>query len=150
MKISEIYSRYESFVSKLKDIPLLFMRLILAYGFYEPAKMKWSHINSVIEWFGSLGIPAPAFNAYLSASTEVIGIVLLVLGLGTRVISIPLIVVLLVAIKTVHWVHGFEAGQNGYEIPLYYIIMLIALITFGSGRFSVDRLIKAMRNKKKS
>lgn len=128
--------------NKLQHISILFLRLILAYGFWGPAKTKWADINSVAEWFGSMGIPAPAFNAYLAASTEMAGVFLLILGLGARIISIPLIITMLVAIKTVHWQNGFSAGDNGYEIPLYYMLMLFVLLSFGAGKISVDYLIK--------
>jgi putative oxidoreductase len=48
---------------------------------------------------------------------------------------------MLVAIKTVHWENGFAAGDNGYEIPLYYMIMLLSLLFTGAGRISVDYLL---------
>jgi putative oxidoreductase len=108
--------------------------------------MKWKDIKSVGEWFGSLGIPAPLFNAYLAATTESLGVVLLTLGLGTRIISIPLIITMIVAIKTVHWANGFDAGNNGFEIPLYYLIMLFTLMVFGSGKISIDNLINNKRS----
>jgi len=136
--------RYTQFIKKLavlRDIPLLAMRLVLAYGFYAPAKMKWKNIDGIVEWFDGMNIPFPRLNAYLAASTEAAGVVLLVLGLGTRLISIPLMVTMLVAIKTVHWVNGFEAGNNGFEIPLYYLIMLLALLIYGPGRASIDYFI---------
>ncbi len=89
----------------------------------------------------------PVLNAYLSASTEAAGVVLLFLGLGTRLISIPLMVVMLVAIGTVHWANGFEAGSNGFEIPLYYLIMLMTLFFIGPGRISVDAWLKSRYRK---
>jgi putative oxidoreductase len=141
MKLLEFYYKGVKTLEKLKDIPLLFIRLALAYGFYGPAKMKWSDMNSIIEWFKGMNVPAPALNAYLAATTEAAGVVLLVLGLGTRIVSIPLIVIMLVAIKTVHWSNGFEAGENGFEIPLYYLIMLLLLLIYGPGRISLDKLI---------
>src|SRR3954469_6270404 len=140
-----LYKRFVGIVNHGKDISLLFLRLILAYGFWEPAKTKWADINSVAEWFGGMGIPAPKLNAYLAASTEMVGVFLLILGLGTRFISIPLIITMLVAIKTVHWVNGFPASENGYEIPLYFLLMFFVLVCFGSGRISVDHLIKKFR-----
>lgn len=137
-----LYKRYVSILNKAQDLPLLFLRLILAYGFWEPAKTKWADINSVAEWFGSIGIFAPKLNAYLAATTEMAGVFLLILGLGTRIICFPLIITMLVAIKTVHWENGFAAGDNGYEIPLYYMLMLITLMCFGSGKISVDYFIR--------
>ena len=126
---------------KLQSLSLLFLRLVLAYGFYGPAKMKWSDIDSVAEWFGSMGYPLPALQAYLAASTEALGVLLLTLGLATRLISIPLIIVMIVAIVTVHLPHGFSSGDNGFEIPLYYMLMLFVLVAHGAGKFSVDNFI---------
>ena len=127
-----------------KDIPLLLMRLVLAYGFWGPAMMKWKNMDGIVDWFAGMGIPFPTVNAYLSASTEVAGSVLLFIGIGVRIISIPLMVVMLVAIFTVHISHGFEAGANGFEIPLYYLIMLITLLVYGPGRYSLEGLIRKM------
>ena len=131
----------------LKDIPLLLMRLVLAYGFWEPATMKWADINAIGDWFAGMGMPFPLLNAYMAASTEMAGVFLLLFGFGTRLISIPLIVTMLVAIFTVHISNGFAAGSNGFEIPLYYLIMLFTLVVYGPGRLSLDHLIKRFKSK---
>lgn len=131
-----------SFFNNLQSVSLLFVRLVLAYGFYEPAINKFSNIESVAQWFGSMNIPYPLINAYLSASIEMAGVILLALGLFTRVISIPLIVIMIVAIKTVHLSHGFSAGANGFEIPLYFIIFLLILLTHGAGKLSIDNFFQ--------
>lgn len=132
-------------ISSVSFLPPLLLRLVLAYGFYEPALKKWDDINAVAKWFGNedwgLGLPFPALNAYLAASTEALGAVLLFLGLGTRLISIPLIFTMLVAIFSVHIENGFAASDNGFEIPLYYIIMLVVLLINGPGKLSIDALI---------
>ena len=132
---------YYNKISQLKDFPLLFLRLILAYGFFNPAMMKIKDINAIAEWFTSLGIPMPLLNAYLAAGTEILGVILLILGLFTRIITVPLIITMIVAIFTVHLDNGFEAGENGFEIPLYYIIMLFTLMVFGSGKISLDHFL---------
>ncbi|MEN8728063.1 MAG: DoxX family protein [Sulfurovum sp.] len=124
-----------------QNIALLFARLTIAYGFYGPAMQKWSDISSVASWFGTIGIPFPTLNAYLVASTELLGVVLLTLGLFTRLISLPLIVVMIVAITTVHLTHGFSAGDNGFEIPLYYMLFLAIFASYGAGKFSLDHLL---------
>ncbi len=93
-----------------------------------------------------MNMPLPALNAYLATATESAGVILLVLGLGTRIIAIPLIVTMIVAIITVHLGHGFEAGNNGFEIPLYYIIMLFTLIVYGSGKYSADYFLNKKIN----
>lgn len=128
-------------LNKLKDIVLLLIRILIAYGFFEPALNKLKNINDVISWFDSLGIPFPFINAYLSAFTELLGVILLSFGLLVRYISLPLIIILLIAIKTVHLSNGFSVENNGYEIPLYYIIFLLTLFSNGAGKISLDYFI---------
>jgi len=146
MYLKNIYLEFSHLSEYLKSFSLLFARLLIAYGFYEPAMMKWQDINSVAEWFGSMGIPLPTLNAYMAASTEIAGVVLLTLGLFTRLISIPLIVVMIVAIVTVHLGNGFSAGDNGFEIPLYYMTFLFIFFSHGAGKFSLDRVIFGEKN----
>ena len=149
MGLKSIYLTYANKVEVLKEtIPPLLFRLILAYGFYKPAMAKLEDVHAIGDWFAGMGLPAPYFQAYLATTTECLGVILLILGLGVRIISVPLIITMLVAIKTVHWENGFEAGQNGYEIPLYYILMLVSLICTGAGKISVDYILsKRFANK---
>lgn len=144
--MKEKYFQLTQKLSNLKDIPLLLIRLILAYGFYAPAMMKIKDVNSIVEWFTSIEMPAPTLNAYLATYTEFLGFIFLALGFATRFISIPLIITMIVAIKTVHWQNGFNASDNGFEIPLYYMIMLITLLFNGAGKISVDNLINKKTN----
>ena len=139
--MKKAYLRFVSIVNCGQSFALLFLRLALAYTFWDTGKRKFEDISSIAEWFGSLEIPVPMLSAYMATYTELIGAVLLALGLGTRLISIPLIITMLVAIKTVHWENGFASGDNGYEIPLYFILMLFVLFTFGAGRLSLDYVI---------
>jgi len=104
--LKTIYPITKNILNNGRSVSLLLGRLVVAYGFYEPAIQKWSDISSVASWFGSLGIPFPTLNAYMAASTEILGVALLTLGLFTRLISLPLMVVMVVAIMTVHLAHG--------------------------------------------
>lgn len=141
MCIKDCYIRIEKKMSNLQSIGLLAARLIVAYGFWTPAWKKFGNIDAVAAWFATLGIPFPLINAYLSASTELLGVILLTLGFMTRFISIPLIVIMLVAIFTVHLPNGFHAADNGFEIPLYYMIFLSLFLSFGAGKISVDHFV---------
>ena len=141
MKLFQFYQEYSRLSEYTHSFSLMLARFVVAYGFYEPAMMKWSNIHSVAEWFGSMGIPFPTLNAYLAASMETAGIVLLVLGLFTRFISIPLMIIMVVAIMTVHLSNGFSAANNGFEIPLYYLLFLLIFFAQGAGRFSLDHLL---------
>ena len=129
-------------LSALSSLPPLLFRLILSYGFFEPAMMKINNMPDIISWFESMNYPLPALNAYMAAGIETTGFILLFLGLGTRIISIPLSFVMLVAIFTVHLGNGFSAGSNGFEIPFYYLLMLFSLIITGPGKISIDYLIE--------
>ncbi|MGD9930603.1 MAG: DoxX family protein [Mangrovibacterium sp.] len=146
MKTRSIYRQVTGQLDALKSIPLFIIRLVLAYGFYGPATMKLGNIQSIADWFGSMGFPFPLLNAYLATVTESLGVVLLLLGLGTRIISIPLMVTMLVAIFAVHFPNGFAADDNGFEIPLYYLVMLFTLLIYGGGKISVDQLIAKKMN----
>jgi len=169
MYIKDIYQEFTRLSEYTKSAGLLFLRLILAYTFFAPAMTKWADIGAVAQWFEYMGIPFPTLNAYMAAGTEIVGVVLLILGLLTRFISIPLILIMFVAIATVHGQNGFafvnEAVQfsdayvngdlvngtviqlqNGYELVLYYTLMLFVLVGQGAGKFSLDRLIFGEKN----
>lgn len=141
MSVKECYANVEKITDNFQSISLLFARLVIAYGFYEPAMKKWQGLENVANWFGSMGIPFPMLNAYLAATTELFGVVLLTFGLFTRLISIPLMVVMIVAIFLVHFQNGFSAGDNGFEIPLYYMLFLMIFTSFGAGKISLDNLL---------
>ena len=124
-----------------KNLTLLAVRLVIAYGFAMPALLKINNLDGTIEWFTSISIPFPALTAYLVSGIEVMGIVLLILGLFTRYISVLLAFVMVGAILFVHLPNGFSAADNGFEIPLYYLIFLMIFASYGAGKYSVDHLI---------
>lgn len=184
MKLIQMYKNASEWLTNYGgDLPLLLIRLLLAYAFFGPAMEKWGNMEATIAWFGNpdwgLGLPFPEINAYMAASVEIVGVVLLVIGLGSRLISIPLVFVMLMAYFTVHidngWLaiasssadpgvaerlgmardilkeHGnyswltekgsFVVLQNGAEFVVTYIVMLLSLISFGSGKISLDYLL---------
>ena len=97
----------------LDGLAPLALRLYLVPVFWMAGTQKISGIDNTIEWFGNpdwgLGLPFPTVLAYLAAYTEAIGALLLLIGLATRWISIPLIVTMLVAAFAVHWDNGWYA-----------------------------------------
>tara|TARA_R110002050_G_scaffold204327_3_gene339787 strand:+ start:31944 stop:32519 length:576 start_codon:yes stop_codon:yes gene_type:complete len=116
-KLIDIYQKFLSLVKMIDGLPLLVMRFLLALGFYYPAMEKWSNMEATIAWFGNeewgLGLPFPEIQAYLAATTEFLGVWMLIFGIGTRIISIPLIFTMIMAIFTVHIDHGwYTIGQS--------------------------------------
>jgi putative oxidoreductase len=97
----------------LDGLAPLAMRLYLVPVFWMAGTQKIAGMQNTIEWFGNsdwgLGLPFPSLLAHMAAYTEAIGALLLLLGLATRWISIPLIVTMLVAVFAVHWDNGWAA-----------------------------------------
>lgn len=96
--------------------PLL-LRAYLAPIFWMAGWNKLMAFSSTVEWFGDkdwgLGLPFPTVMATLAMGTELLGAVLLALGLGVRWISLPLMATMLVAIGTVHLSNGWLAIAEG-------------------------------------
>lgn len=139
--ISKINDLAAKVLDNFQSLFLLLARLTIAYGFFEPAINKWKSIEDTAAWFASMGIPFPTLNVYMVATFESLGVVLLALGLFTRLISLPLIGTMVVAIITVHFANGFSAGDNGFEIPLYYLLFLGIFASFGAGKLSIDNFL---------
>ncbi|MBK3519317.1 HvfX family Cu-binding RiPP maturation protein [Carboxylicivirga marina] len=125
------------------DWALLALRLVLAFGFYEPSVKKFGNINGASEWLGNLGFPLPKLAVLLAGTFEFAGFFLLMLGLLTRYITIPLMLIMIIVILTVHWGNGFAAANNGFEIPFYYLVMLFVIFSKGPGKYSIDEAVVA-------
>ncbi|UFH60160.1 DoxX family protein [Sulfurovum mangrovi] len=138
--MKDFIGEFRVLVSYPRHIILLLIRLMLAYGFTQPALLKMNNIHETVTWFTELTIPFPALVTYLVTGIESLGIILLILGLFTRYISVFLSMVMLGAIFFVHLPNGFSVANNGVEIPLYYFTFFMLLISFGAGKFSLDRL----------
>lgn len=138
-----------SSVTRWAPIPL---RLIVGYGFAEHGFAKLlrgpDNFTGILH---AMGMPAAKFLAILTIWTEIIGGMCVAVGALVPLISIPMAVVLLVAIFTVHLQYGFSSiklqaiestgarfGQPGYETDLLYLACLAALVIGGSGPLSVD------------
>ena len=101
-------------------------------------------IPGVAGFFGQLGIPAPMAAATLIALLELVGGALLIAGLFTRWVSIPLAIDMLIAALLVHLPAGFFA-PNGVELVFLLLGGTAALALAGPGAFALDRLIARPR-----
>ena len=101
----------------LDGLPPLLLRLYLAPIMMQAGWNKLSHFSDTAAWFGNpdwgLGLPFPELMAALATGTELIGGALLVVGLATRWVSIPLLFTMLVAAFSVHWENGWLAIADG-------------------------------------
>jgi putative oxidoreductase len=131
------------------------LRLIVGYGFIAHGFAKLTKgLDAFATILEATGVPAPHIMAWLTILVELIGGLAVLLGAFVPVASIPMIVLLLVAIFTVHLPYGFSSiklvavtpggaqfGPPGYETDLLYIASLVALVLGGSGALAVDSLI---------
>ncbi len=140
MRFMEGYREFSKLMEYAKNVSLLMARVLVAYGFYIPSEIKWADPEAISLWFASMGIPFPLFTTYLVSVVETMGIILLSLGLFTRLISFPLMIIMITAIFTVHIGNGFSAANSGVEIPLYYLLFLFLFLTHGAGKISLDQL----------
>lgn len=190
------YQQSLQYFRHLDGIAALALRIYLVPIFWMAGQNKLMHFNDTVAWFGNpdwgLDLPFPILMAGLATSAELGGAVLLALGLFTRLISIPLIITMIVAILTVHLPNGWQAIadanapfanmqvmesaeklekareilsaygnydwltssgsfvilNNGIEFAATYLIMLLALIVLGGGRyFSSDYWLSRYMNK---
>jgi uncharacterized membrane protein YphA (DoxX/SURF4 family) len=94
----------------------LALRLYLAPVFWVAGMNKATSFGDVVEWFGNddwgLGLPAPMLLAFLATAAEAGGAILLLAGLGTRLVTLPLMATMIVAAATVHWENGWQAVHD--------------------------------------
>ena len=91
-------------------------------------------------FFGTIGIPLPALNAYAVIAIELLGGVAMIAGLATRVIAALFAIVMVVAIATVHGSQGFFL-PNGYEFALVLLAASLTLLLQGGGAYALDNLL---------
>lgn len=101
------------YIRTLDFLAPLALRLYLAPIFWMTGMNKARSFESTANWFGNpewgLGMPWPKFMAFLATGAEIVGAVGLLLGLGVRWMSIPLMITMVVAAITVHWENGWLA-----------------------------------------
>jgi len=195
---------FKSFINLIKHfdgLAALSLRLFLVPVFWMAGMNKFVSFQDTVDWFGNpdwgLGLPFPYVMAALATVSELGGAVLLTIGLGTRFVSIPLMITMIVAIITVHLPNGWQAIadphapfanaqvlasaekldkareilqnygnydwltssgsfvvlNNGMEFAVTYMVMLLALLVLGGGRYvSVDYWLLNLykKHKKKS
>lgn len=102
---------------KLDFLAPLALRLYLAPIFFTAGMNKFNSFPDTVQWFGDmmdgLGLPFPTLMAGLATGTELVGSAALVLGLGLRWMTLPMMFTMIVAIVTVHWPNGWLAIAEG-------------------------------------
>ena len=122
---------------------LLLIRVSMGWGFFLTGKGKLLNLERTTRFFDSLELPLPKFQAILAGSTEMIGGLLLIAGLGTRLISVPLAFTMVVAYLTAHRDEAFASLSDFTDqAPFPFLMAALVTLAFGAGKFSVDRLLQ--------
>jgi putative oxidoreductase len=144
-------------IARWAPIPL---RLIVGYGFMAHGFAKLSKgPHAFATTLQAMGVPSPNLMAWATILVELLGGFAVILGAFVAVVSLPMVVILLVAMFTVHLPNGFSSikllavtaagaqfGPPGYETNLLYIACLVALVVGGSGPMAIDGLIGKRTN----
>ena len=125
---------------------LLFVRLYWGYQLIQTGWGKLHSLPKVTQYFESLGVPQPAFNAHFVAGLEFTAGILLILGLASRLICVPLSINMLVA----YWFGDHDAllaffkdpGTFYAAAPYTFLFAALLILIFGPGKFSLDALIR--------
>ena len=140
-----VYERFAAVASYLQSPFLLVVRLYWGWQLMQSGWGKLHHLDRVTDFFTNLNLPAPAFTAHFVSVLEWVGGLLLILGLGSRLISLVLTVNMLVA----YWTADRDAlfavfsdpGKFYNADPYTFLFASVMVLVFGAGLFSLDALL---------
>jgi putative oxidoreductase len=149
MSLTDLYLRTTALAEKVfapfGSLVLLALRLVWGWQLFSTGLGKLQNHERVTEFFTSLGIPAPGLNAWFVSGLETVGGLLLVLGLFSRLIALPLVGNMLVAYVTAdrpallgvfHDLDSFLGAA-----PFWFLFVAVVVLTLGPGAISLDRFL---------
>lgn len=145
------YGLFERAAEALQPVVLLAARLYWGWQLFESGKGKFGNISMVVDYFGSLGMPAPEVTARLISGLELVGGILLFLGLASR----PIALILTGNMLGAYWMGDREAFQSFFSdpdkfqaaAPFIYLCVSLVVLAFGPGSLSLDGLIARLSKK---
>jgi putative oxidoreductase len=144
-RAGKIYCAWTRVVSCLQSPLLLVMRLYWGWSFFQTGKGKLMNLDRTTGFFQSLHIPMPEANAWVVAIMECFGGLLLMAGLGSRLVAFALAFDMVIAYVTA----DSEALKSIFSdsdkfvqaAPFPFLLMTLTVLAFGAGVFSLDWLI---------
>jgi putative oxidoreductase len=152
MEFRETLSRanvlVERLAGRLASIAPLATRIVIGLAFFQAGAGKFRNFENVIAFFDSLGIPFPAFNAGLVATTETVGGLMLIFGLFTRFFASGLTITMVVALLTADTADFVAAWSGASQLSptdvtaFTFLLFLLWLVFYGAGKLSLDALLR--------
>ena len=143
--VEKFYRWLIAFGSALQSPVLLAIRLFWGWQFFLTGKGKLADLSKPAQFFESLGIPFPHAQATLAGSVECFGGLLLLVGLASRLISLPLMILLTVAYLTadIDRVRAIFSDPDKFVTAdeFLFLFAVVIIFVFGPGAFSLDALI---------
>ena len=150
-KLDAPYALFLKAANSLQSPFLLLIRLFWGWQFFQTGLAHLNNMPKFIEFFTSLGIPAPSLNAHFIAVLEAGGGILLALGLGSRIISLLLAGDMFVAFVTADREALFSIFSDTDKFyaaaPYTFLFACLIILIFGPGKISLDTLILSFRKK---
>lgn len=149
MNLASSYKKIDGLLATLggwfQPVLLLVIRGWWGWSFFLTGKGKLMNLDKTTEFFSGLGLPAPKFNAILASCTECGGGLLLLLGLASRLASVPLIITMLVAYATAdrEALGAIFSDPDKFTgaTPFLFLLACLIVFAFGPGKISLDHLI---------
>ena len=143
----KLYSKWQMrLLPYLQDGFLLLVRIHWGIGFFKAGYGKFMHLDRTVSYFQTLGLPFPAVQVLLAATVELIGGGLLCVGLGSRIVTVPLIFTMIVAFATAHSEALYSLADYPSikpfltAEPFLYLLAALIVLLFGPGKLSLDSM----------
>lgn len=142
------YQGFIRFFSNFQSLFLFLVRIIWGHQFFITGLGKFSRIEATAQFFHSLHIPLPIFSAYLVATIELVGGILLIVGLGSRLAAFLLAIIMFIAMSTAHahvfsnWKFISDPSLVVQQAPFPFLMACLIVLFFGPGKISLDAWIK--------
>ena len=147
--VNPVFGWHAMFVRVMNSLQSAFLLLIRIYFGWQFAQSGWGklhNLSGVTQFFASLGIPAPHFNAVFVAGFEFVGGILLALGLLSRITALGIVIDMTVAYLTADrdsLVTLFSSDSTKFFAAAPFTFWFVGLIVliFGPGKYALDTLL---------